>query len=714
VYKVVEDRIRKALRHHIHERYKTDVPIVLERPPKLSMGEVASPLCFELAKRLKKPPRALAQEIAVSLKRIEGVARIEVAGGGYLNAFFDRAAFFVAACRGESPLAGTKRAVGKIIVEHTSINPNKAAHIGHLRNAVLGDSYVRLLRGTGHNVEVQNYIDNTGVQVADVVLGFLKIEPKSLDEVRALAAAPRFDYYCWDLYARVTQFLAADKTRLELRGQTLKDIEESHGETAKMAEIISDAIVGCHLRTLERLGIGYDLLTRESEILHMKFWDAAFELLKERGTIQMATSGKNAGCWVMQLPFEADDKGNSSGAKAPSIGADMSELKLRPPERPNAAEARPESSSGNSESSSPAAAEAPEENPEEAEAKIIVRSNGTVTYVGKDIAYHLWKFGLLGRDFNYQIFKDALGGPEPWSTTSGKGDPSAPPFGQAEQVYNVIDDRQAYPQKVVAAGLRGLGYTEQADHLKHFSYNVVALTPRCAREMGYEIPEEDAKRPYIEVSGRKGQGVKADDLINQLEAACRVEVDSRHASSPEAERKAIAHAIAVGALRYFLLRFTRSTVIAFDFEDALSFEGETGPYAQYAVVRVNGILRKGAEGDPKATAENAANQARIDRGELDVAPFLAAGAGDDLWDLALLAGSLDARLEVALGAHEPAFIARYAFELAQGFNAFYHKHHILSEEDAEKRAFLLRLTSLVRDQLATALALLGITAPEKM
>jgi arginyl-tRNA synthetase len=678
VYKVVEGRIRKALRHHIHERYKTDVPIVLERPPKLAMGEVASPVCFELAKRMKKAPRALAQEIANSLKPIQGVARVEVAGGGYLNAFFDRAAFFRATCDEAADKRETQRdrRDGKIIVEHTSINPNKAAHIGHLRNAVLGDTFVRLLRGTGHSVEVQNYIDNTGVQVADVVLGFLRIESKTLDEVRELAVAPKFDYYCWALYTRVTQFLAEDKSRLELRAQTLKDIEEGRGEVAKMAEIISDAIVGCHLRTLSRLGINYDLLPRESEVLHMKFWDTAFEMLKDKGAIQFATVGKNAGCWVMQL---ASTKETSA-------------------ENENAA---PEAAST-------------EENPEEAEAKIIVRSNGTVTYVGKDIAYHLWKFGLLGRDFHYQVFEDALGGPEPWSTTSGAGVSNAPAFGHADEVYNVIDDRQAYPQRVVAAGLRALGYTEQADSLKHFAYNVVALTPRCAQEMGYEIPPEDAKRTYIEVSGRKGQGVKADDLMNQLEAATRVEVDSRHASAPEAERIAIAHAIAIGALRYFLLRFTRSTVIAFDFKDALSFEGETGPYAQYAVVRVNGILRKGAEGDPAATAANEANYARIASGELDVAPFVIAGTGDDLWDLALLAGSLDARIDQALGAQEPAFIARYAFEIAQAFNAFYHKHHILSEEDEARRAFLLRLTLLVRDQLVRALDLLGITAPDKM
>ena len=433
-----------------------------------------------------------------------------------------------------------------------------------------------------------------------------------------------------------------------------------------MAEIVSTAIVRCHLRTLDRLGINYDLLSRESEILHLKFWDAAFEMLKQRGVIQLAASGKNAGCWVMQLP---SDRATPVGEEEPT---------------------------------------------EMAEAKIIVRSNGTVTYVGKDIAYHLWKFGLLGRDFYYQRFHRHPDGHEAWTTASEAGQAGAPAFGHAQEVFNVIDSRQAYPQQVVVAGLRSLGYVKEADNLQHFSYNVVALTPRCAREMGYEIPPEDAKKPYIEVSGRKGQGVKADDLIDQLEAGAKKEVDSRHAAEPEPERAAMAHAIAVGALRYFLLRITRSTVIAFDFEDALSFEGETGPYVQYAVVRVNGILRKGAEQHPEFERVDAANLLRIGSGEIDVAKFLGMPAGDDLWELALLAGSLDARVEAAVGAQEPAFVARYAFDLAQAFNVFYHKHHILSEEDAEKRAFLLRLTSLVREQLVAALGLLGITAPEKM
>jgi arginyl-tRNA synthetase len=679
MYKVLENRIRKALKHHIHERYKIDVPVVLARPPQLSMGEVASPLCFELAKQIKKPPRALAQEIANSLKPIEGVARIEVAGAGYLNLFFDRAEFFRAALEeaGHESIAPAATAP-KTVVEHTSINPNKAAHIGHVRNAVLGDTFARLLRYTGRLVEVQNYIDNTGVQVADVVLGFIHLEKKSLADVKTLAAAPKFDYVCWDLYTRVTQWLAEDKSRLELRNQTLKEIEEGHGEAAKMGEVVATAIVHSHLRTLDRLGIDYDLLSQESEILHLKFWDAAFKMLKERSAIQLATSGKNAGCWVMQLPSERD--ATDDGAKATAEN--------------------PES--------------APEEPPEEAEAKIIVRSTGTVTYVGKDIAHHLWKFGLLDRDFHYRRFHKHPDGHEAWVTSSDRDDPGAPSFGHAHDVFNVIDSRQAYPQQVVVAGLRALGYNEEADHLKHFAYNVVALTPRCAQEMGYEIPPEDAKKPYVEVSGRKGQGVKADDLLDRLELSARAEVDSRHPESSESERAAIGHAIAIGALRYFLLRFTRSTVIAFDFEDALSFEGETGPYVQYAVVRVNGILRKGAEQDPSVSAENSQNMEKLKSGALDSSRFLNGPEGDSLWDIVLLAGSLDARVDQAVSAQEPAFLARFAFELAQAFNVFYHKHHILSEKDPEKRAFLLLITALVREQLVTTLRIMGITAPEKM
>ena len=539
-----------------------ELSVVLERPPKIEMGEAASPVCFELAKRLKKAPRAIAQEIANAFGAVPGIARVEVAGGGYLNAYFDRGGFWGEVGKGHElklpPSSGGKTpASGKIIVEHTSINPNKAAHIGHVRNAVLGDTMARTLRAAGHNVQVQNYIDNTGVQVADVVIGLLEMEKRTPVSVKMMAMEPRFDYFAWDLYAAATSFFAEDKARAAaLRGATLRAIEENRGEEAEVAETVADAIVSFHLRTMARLGIAYDLLARESEILHLHFWDAAFEKLKEAKAIYKAEVGKMAGCWVM--PWSDSKEGSTT-------------------EGTEDAERRTDD----------------EENSQD---KIIVRSNGTVTYVGKDIAYQLWKFGLLGKDFRYARWKNAPEGETVWATTSMKGEADAPPFGKpAVAVFNVIDSRQAYLQQVVAAGLKALGHPSEAERSIHLSYEIVALTPRCAAELGYELNEEESKKAYVEVSGRKGFGVKADDLIDKLEGAALAEVMERHPDMDDAERLRTAHAIAIGALRFFLLKFTRGSIIAFDFKDALSFEGETGPYCQYAVVRIRGIRRKGAE-----------------------------------------------------------------------------------------------------------------------
>jgi arginyl-tRNA synthetase len=671
VYQTLINRLREALASHIREKYGVDLEIVLNRPPKLDMGEAASPVCFELAKRLRKAPRQIAQEIATSLGKVEGIARAEVAGGGYLNAYFDRGAFWENAqqeAREAHPTGDTTQK--KIIVEHTSINPNKAAHIGHVRNAVLGDTMVRILRHGGRHVQIQNYIDNTGVQVADVVIGLLRMEQRTATNVMMLAREAKFDYYCWDLYAKATIFFAEDPARAaKLRGETLKAIEENRGEDAEVAQVVADAIVTCHLNTMARLDIHYDLLARESEILHLKFWDTAFEMLKKSGAIHFAETGKMKGCWV--LPWEEKTRINTEDAK-------------------------------NAESTEKKNQEGDDENEQD---KIIVRSNGTVTYVGKDIAYQLWKFGLLGKDFCYRRWPNSPPGQTVWATTSRKSEPDVPHFGEpAATVYNVIDARQSYPQDVVAEGLRRLGHTEAAKNSIHLSYSFVVLTPRCAMEMGYELSPEDAKRPFVDMSGRKGFGVKADDLMDKLEEATLNEVRQRHPEMSEKEQKRTAHAIAVGALRFFLLKVTRNSIIAFDFKDALSFEGETGPYCQYAVVRIRGIRRKGMEA--------AAHTANPDADS--VSPFLSGADGADLWELLLGAGSLDYAVDAAIATQEPAFVAKHAFQLAQSFNNFYHRHHILSETDEQKRAFLFQLTELVEAQLVRALSLLGIEAPEKM
>ena len=651
--------LQEAVRAAVKQRYEIELDsVVLERPPQSNLGDVATPLPFELAKRLKRAPKRIAAELAESVETVAGVERAEAAGG-YLNFYFDRGMVFAGAVEPSGVKEAATLDARKLIVEHTNINPNKAAHVGHLRNAVLGDTFVRLLRYGGRRVEVQNYIDNTGVQVADVVVGFEHLEKKPLKEVEKLATqvSPRLDFYCWDLYARVTQFYEENKARLELRAQALKAIEEGEGETARLAELVATTIVRCHLGTMQRLGVQYDLLPRESEVLRLKFWEEAFAQLKERGAIEYAQSGKSKGCWVMR----------AAGEEGEAEAGDLDD------------------------------------------AKIIVRSNGTVTYVGKDIAYQLWKFGLLGRTFAYRRFYTYRDGHTAWMSAT-EGEPEAPVFGGAWEVYNVIDSRQSYLQNIVAAGVRALGYSEQAERSVHFSYEMVALTSRCARELGIELTAEDEKRAFVEVSGRKGQGVKADDLLDALEAAALREVAARHAELRAEQQRELAHKIAVAALRFFLLRFTRNTVIAFDFKDALNFDGETGPYLQYSVVRARNIFRKLREAEPDYPVDALASKVSAEA----AGRLLARGKGDDLWELAVSAADLERVAAMATAQQEPAVVAKWAFGLAQQFNLFYHQHHILSESDAERKAFLLLLAGLVERQLTRTLDLMGIEVPERM
>jgi len=656
VFHLVESQIRDAFASFIRERYGVDVPVVVEQPRQASFGEYALPAAFALARVLKQPPRAIAGELVASAPKLPGISSLEIAGGGYINLRLDRGWYARTLLEGRQDAAPGGGTGGKVIVEHTNINPNKAAHIGHLRNAVLGDTFVRMQRAAGRLVEVQNYIDNTGVQVADVVVGFHYLEKKSPDEVKALIRQPKFDYYCWDLYARVSQYYTENPQALEWRRDTLHAIEHGEGVLAEIGHLLADAIVECHLDTMWRLGIAYDVLPRESEILHLKFWARAFEQLKERGAIYYATEGKNKGCWVMAASHFRD----------------------KPEEEADAAD----------------------------DAKVIVRSNGTVTYVGKDIAYQLWKFGLLGLDFHYKPLRTYPDGHRVWVATDEPCEEAPPPFGRGTEVYNVIDSRQSYLQDVVVAGLRALGYHEQAERSIHFSYEMVALSPRTCAILGIPLSEEDRKRPYVEVSGRKGLGVKADDLIDKLIEKAREEVDSRHPDRPEEERARVATQIAIGALRYFLLKFTRNTVIAFDLQEALSFEGETGPYVQYAAVRARNILRKLEERGESLPDFHAA---------LDTEAMARQLEAEDFWQLLLAASKSGTALAAALSAGEPSHVARYAFQVAQAFNSFYHDYPILAEQNPEKRTFLLWLAVYFQRQLEWTLErVLGIPVPEYM
>ncbi len=693
-----QKQLGAAVRAVLRSLYQIDVEtVVLEQPPDLRFGEFATPVAFELARKLRKAPKKIAEEIVGALGAVPGFAVFEVAGAGYINARLDRGGFAAEFARsGEVPAPELPL---HELVEHTSINPNKAAHVGHLRNAILGDTFVRLLQAAGNRVDVQNYIDNTGVQVADVVVGLVHLEQLNLAGVEELMNAlagrgERIDFYCWDLYARVSRWYEAEPeqtaARKKLRLDMLHAIEAGGNDQAKIAELVSTAVLRRHLETMLRLGIEYNLLPRESEILHLHFWDAAFEQLKAKGVLYFETEGKNKGCWVMQ---RAPDSGqrttdSSTGRRGGPSGNSASSETLRDFED-SAVKEVDASGSG-------------DKGPDE-DAKVIVRSNGTVTYVGKDIAYHLWKFGLLGKDFAYRKFF-TYPDRECWISAE-TGEKDHPHFGGAQAIYNVIDARQSDPQANVIEALRGLGYTEQAARYTHFSYEMVALTPRCAMDLGYKVSEEDQARPYIEVSGRKGFGVKADDLIDRLIAATRGEVDGRHPVLSEGERDATAKAIAVGALRYFMLRFTRNSVIAFDFKDALSFEGETGPYLQYAVVRTRSIFRKAG-----ITAEEAL--AALE--DVDVAPYLTGEGAEGIWEVWLRAAKTTLLLDQCIGTAEPAYLAKHAFQLAQDFSNFYRLHHILSEEDANRKKLLLATAAVTERELVRSLGWLGIEAPAVM
>jgi arginyl-tRNA synthetase len=650
----ITDELTETLRSRVLTLFGHAVDrVVLQAPPRLTMGDLATPLPLELAKALKRKPREIAETIRNGIALPQLVASVSVEGAGYLNFHLDRGAFTAAHIR--SVMAPPLPSFERVIVEHTNINPNKAAHIGHLRNAVLGDSFVRCLKWLGYRVETQNYIDDTGVQVADVVVGFEHLEAKSLAEVQALVDDPkgRFDYYCWDVYSRMTGYYADHPESQQWRRDTLHRIEQHEGETARLAAIVAHAIVRKHIATMLRLGIEYDLLPKESDIIRLHFWDRAFELLKSAGAVVYEEAGKNQGCWVMKL--ESTDE--FAGMDEPD--------------------------------------------------KILVRSNGTVTYTGKDIAYQLWKFGLLNRTFGYRKFYTYPDGHPLWETTSG-GDASAdaPRFGGARRVINVIDTRQAYLQKVVREGLRLLGHKQEAENSIHFSYEMVALTPATAKALGLEMSEEDASRAYVEMSGRKGLGVKADDLMDEMEkkATEAVQANAQDAFS-SAEASVLGRQIAVAALRYFMLKYGRNKVIAFDFSEALAFEGDSGPYLQYSTVRVNNIFNKMRQRGVDPMIDDASLD-RLTLGEQNIS--------DEMWELVRLSADLPSQIRRAVDSLELSILTHALLEIAQKFNSFYHKYPILNEKDDGERQRRAACAEVFRRTMTAALELLGIPVPARM
>jgi arginyl-tRNA synthetase len=694
--------------------------VALEVAPRRDLGDLAWPGALPLAKLAKKAPRQIAETVAARAQWPPEVVRVEIAGPGFLNLWLDRQEVLARLVRGERSHETDTQV--KTIVEHTNINPNKAAHIGHLRNAVLGDILVRCLRHLDVEVETQNYIDDTGVQVADVVVGLLflpetelaeclGIEPVRRDELveGALALDPGdvpeasttdFDDFCWMLYPRVTARYTEDEDFKAHRAEVLHAIEAGSGSVeldqalqllrgaviagevcprravARIAETVADANIRCHLATMARLGVGYGVLPHESNILQLGFWQRAFELLEASGAIRLESAGKNAGCWVMSL------------ADSPEF-VDM-------------------------------------DDPD----KILVRSNGTVTYTGKDIAYQLWKLGLLvdgdgsRHDFGYRRYagwtQATPAAPVSYddgerllatTTSDPKQRLDGCSFGAAGRVYNVIDVRQSYPQKVVKEAVRVLGHPEAADASIHFAYEMVALTPSAVRvieqrsETSFGLSDEEMSKAYVEMSGRRGIGVRADEfldvLVDAAEDAIVGRLDGGGAPFDVADR---AGAIAVGALRYLMARQSRNRVLAFDFDEALAFEGDTGPYLQYSAVRADKIFGKLMErrGEGRFAA---AELAELDGVEIP----------DDLWGLVLECARRRDVVAQAIANLEFSLLAQHVHNLAQLFHRLYHSNPVVPEEDRAVRALRRAVFTLFADEMQVLLEeLLGIPIPTEM
>ena len=602
--------------------------VVVERSARPEFGDWSTPAPLGLARVLRRPPAAIAADVMAHLEaaHVPRVRAWTVTPPGYVNAHLDDRTWAEAVLATATVLERTGRVdlpegaaatAGKTLVEHTATNPNKAAHVGHLRNACIGDTVARVLRRTGHAVEVNNYIDDTGVQVADVVVGIreLGIEPMR-DEP--------FDQYCSRVYIAVSARYETDPELLERRRAVLREVEEGGNETAVFVKEVARRIVNAHLATMRRFDIAYDLLTWESDIIALGFWRQAFELLRSAGAIVLVETGKLAGCWVM--PAEtADDEGDD-------------------------------------------------------DTKVLVKSDGIATYTAKDIAYQLWKFGLLGRDFHYAHWE----GDPTLVTTSSLPGPDAPPphFGGAQRVINVIDARQAYPQRVVQRALRRLHHEREADNSIHLSYEVVALTPAAAAELGVEIEEG---RESVALSGRRGIEVRADDLLDR--AIARLSANARDAAT--------ATVVAAGAVRYYLLKFSLNQIIASDFDEALRVTGDTGVYLQYAHARAAGILRKVTD----------------DRAPVAVPTELHAAERELLHSIDAYARALTETAQ----ALSPSLLTTYAFGLASAFSDFYeHTPAIVREEDGQVRRFRRELVAATRTTLSDALHTLGMAAPDQV
>ncbi len=638
--KELQNKIRTGLYDLLKDQFPIEcAEIEFSIPPKREFGDISTTLPFVLAKKMKEKPFLIGKKIVELLDGcFDFVEVIKLANGGFINFYLNKTYFLTHVYQNRNQeIEATGK---KVIVEHTSINPNKSAHIGHLRNSCLGDSLISALKYCGNSVEIQNYLDDTGIQVADVVWGVLYHEKKSLEEIKDIEDIAS---YLWNLYTEVHKLPEEESIEAGKKAVHQK-IEDKINPEYEMSDYISKSVTKNHIDVMNRLGIRYDLLIRESDIIELDFFTEAAELLKKTGIMYLSEDPAKENCWVIKYRKENIEK-------------------------------------------------------------IIIRSNGTITYIGKDIAYTLWKTGYFKKDFYYKPFYSYPDSKAIYISDDRESDlpkNTQASYGSADMVYNVIDTRQAYLQNLIAQILSDLSDKTEVRNFSHFSYEMVALTQNCVNEMGFEISDDQKQKSYIEVSGRKGIAIKADELIDRLKQKSLVEVEKRNQGADPEEIDHIAEEIAIGALRYFMIKYNSNSVIAFDFDEVLSFEGDTGPYLQYTLVRINSILKKLDRSDQDVSIESK---------DLEI---LGKDELSDYYNHLIQLSLLQNQVEFALESDEISLIPNYAYAICQKLNNYYHKYPILSEKNPEIKSLRIALLVMTKNRLETLYSIMGIPVPAKM
>jgi len=670
--------IKQALATYLSQEHIAieleQLPIDLRFSAQASFGDYSMPVMPWASKnKLGRPPMLIAEALATILRdmAIPAIAEITVTKPGFLNFRLNRPiigqVIIVRVLDAGADFGQNEIGLGtKVVVEHTNINSNKAAHVGHLRNACIGDTVIRMLRTQGYSVEAENYIDDSGVQVADVVLGFTLLQQGKLqlDDGNEQLPGESFDYFCSRVYVAIGKaYEAAEKMKdtapeqlqelTALRKAVLQAMEhggepESGPDYPVIASDISHQIVQAHLKTMSRLNVSYDLLTWESAVLHAGLWKRTFEMLRDDSLLEKPETGKMAGCWI--LPFGDGDVQTDEGDRSSD--------------------------------------------------KIIVRSDGTATYTAKDIAYQLWKFGLaddprIGVQFNFVPWGRQPDGRLLWTmrttedTNANVEEASPKRFGHAKRVINVIDVRQSYLQQVVYESLRRLGFTEQAENSTHLAYEVVTLSAATAAQLGVDTSDG---RSYYAFSGRKGIEIKADDLIN---AAVTRMIETKPELSPE-----VAAIAAASAIRYFMIRFNLQQVIALDIDEVLRANGETGVYLQYAYARANSILRKLEKAGYEVLEQLEQLPEQLEQSE---------------WELLRHLDAYPRTLAEASAKLMPSMLASYIYDLAAHFSDFYeHTTPMLREENEVVKAFRVQLVNATVQTMGNALRTLGFIPLESL